>query len=487
MSKIGEGIVRRENLPARVGLFTIGLAAYWPQFPGMKETLEKFAGDLTGQLEECGAEGDSAGMVDTPEAGRAAGDFFAEKNVEIIFCHVATYCTSQCVLPAVQRRRVPVVVLGLQPGATFDYATIDTQEWLESVVYCSIPEISCVFERAGIPFHVVIGQLYDDAETQAELRRWVTAASIRRTIYYARLGFLGHTYPGMMDLNSDFTMHASQLGAHVEVVEMCDLKQRVDQVTDEMAADIVAQTKDMFDLTDNSSVDSLASPPTIEQLQWAARVAKGLELLFDDLDLTTLAYYYRGQDGNEYERLAAGLILGNTYLTSNGYACATEGDLKTTVAMLILDALGAGGSFCEIILVDYKDDFMLIGHDGPGHIGITGHKPILRGLDLYHGKAGSGVSVEFNVKNGPITVVCLTQTGAGRLKLVVSEGEAIAGDIMKLGNCNTRTVFSRKPAEWLAAWCKEGPTHHCALGLGHHVSTIRKLADIMDIELAVVE
>ncbi len=479
-------LARRQNLPARMGLFTIGLAAYWPQFPGMKETLEKYGADLKKRFEEFGAEVYSAGMVDTPEASRAAGDFFAEKNVDIIFCHVTTYCTSQCVLPAVQRQRVPVVVLGLQPAATFDYARIDTHKWLAGDTYCNIPEISCVFERAGIPFHVVLGLLYDDERTQSELRRWVTAASISRTIYYARLGSLGHTYPGMMDLYSDFTMHAAQLGSHVELLEMCDLKQRVDQVTDEMAADIVAKTREMFDVTDDSSTDALASLPTDEQLQFAGRVAKGLEMLFADFDLTTLAYYYRGLDDNEYERLSAGLILGNTYLTSNGYACATEGDLKTTVAMLILDSLGAGGSFCEIALVDFKDDFLLMGHDGPGHIAITGHKPILRGLELYHGKRGSGVSVEFNVKNGPITILGMTQTGAGRLKLVASEGEAVPGKVLKLGNCNTRTIFPLKPADWLAAWCQEGPTHHCALGLGHHVKTIQKLADIMDIELAVV-
>jgi len=479
-------LVRRQNLPARVGLFSIGLAAYWEQFPGMKEALEKFTMNLTSQLEAWGTEVHSAGMVDTPEAGRSAGDFFAERNVDIIFCHVATYCTSQCVLPAVQRRKVPVVVLGLQPAATFDYPNVDTEEWLTGDAYCCIPEISGVFQRAGIEFNVVLGQLYDDTRTQNELKGWVTAASISRTLYYARLGSLGHTYPGMMDMYSDFTMHAAQLGSHVEVLEMCDLKERVDQISDEAAASVVSMTREMFDLTDIHSRDRLVSPPTEEQLLWGGRVAKGLELLFTDFNLTALAYYYRGVNNNEYERLAAGIILGNTYLTSNGFPCATEGDLKTSVAMLILDSLGAGGSFCEVALLDYVEDFVMLGHDGPGHIGITGHKPILRGLELYHGKRGSGLSVEFNVKNGPITVLGMTQTAAGRLKWVVSEGESVPGEILKLGNCNTRTVFSLKPAEWLAAWCHEGPTHHCALGLGHHVETIRKLAKIMNIELAVV-
>lgn len=479
-------LVRRENLPARVGLFSIGLAAYWSQFPGMKEQLEGHTENVKGQLKALGAQVFSCGLVDTPESGRAAGDFFSESNVDIIFCNIATYCTSSVVLPAVQRRQVPVVVLSLQPEETYDYPNLDTHEWLAGDTSCCVPEIACLFNRARIPFHLVVGLLQDDERTQEELRQWVTAASLSRSIYYARLGFMGHTYPGMMDLYSDFTMHSAQLGSHVEILEMCDLKQRVDLVTDDMIDEIVAHTREMFNVSDVSSKDAIASPPTEIQLRWAARVAKGLELLFADFDLTTLAYYYRGLDDNEYERLGAGLTLGNTYLTSNGYPCATEGDLKTTVAMLILDGLRAGGSFCEIVALDYKADFMLMGHDGPGHVEITGHKPILRGLELYHGKRGSGVSVEFNVKHGPITLLGMTQTGEGRLKLVVAEGESVPGDGLRLGNCNTRTIFPLKPVEFVTAWSLEGPTHHCALGLGHHTDTIRKLASILDIGLAVV-
>lgn len=478
---------RRTNLPARVGLFTIGLAAYWPQFPGMKQTLAGYAATLERQLADLGAEVHNAGIVDTPQAGRRAGDWFTERNVDILFCHVATYCTSSVVLPAVQRRGVPVVLLGLQPEPTADYPNVDTQQWLSGDTACCLPEIANVFNRAAIPVHLVVGLLENDERTRAALGDWVLAAAVARTIYYARLGFLGHTYPGMLDLNSDLTMHAAQLGSHVEVVEMCDLKQRVDAVSEPMVDDVVARTRDMFDVTDATSTDRIASPPTAEQLRWAARVGKGLEMLFADFDLTSLAYYYRGLDDNEYERLGAGLILGNTYLTSKGYPCATEGDLKTTVAMLMLDGMRAGGSFCEIVALDFREDFLLMGHDGPGHIEITGHKPILRGLELYHGKRGSGVSVEFNVRPGPITVLGLTQTGAGRLKLVASEGEAIAGPALRLGNCNTRVVFPRKPDEWVKAWCTEGPTHHCALGLGHRVSVLRRIAAIMGVELAVVE
>jgi L-arabinose isomerase len=388
------------------------------------------------------------------------------------------------VLPAVQRCGAPTVILSLQPAPTADYEEIDTQEWLASDTGCCVPEIAGVFKRAGIPVHVIAGLLEGDRSTDRQLEEWVRAATVARTLYYARLGFLGNTYPGMLDLCSDVTMHQAQLGCHVEILEMCELKKRVDRVPESTVDEWVERTVEMFDIHDDRSKDPIASPPTPEQLRWSARVAKGLESLFEDFDLTTLAYYYRGLDDNEYERIGAGLILGNTFLTSHGYPCATEGDLKTTVGMLILDCLGAGGNFSEIVALDYEGEFLLLGHDGPGHIEITGHRPILRGLGLYHGKRGSGVSVEFNVKPGPVTILGVTQTMEGRLKLVAAEGEAVPGEILRLGNCNTRVRFDLSPGKFLEAWSGEGPTHHFALGLGHHIGTLEKVSQLIGVELA---
>jgi L-arabinose isomerase len=176
-------------------------------------------------------------------------------------------------------------------------------------------------------------------------------------------------------------------------------------------------------------------------LDWAARVAVGLDRLAADFALDGLTYYYRGLDGNEFERLGAGLILGNTLLTARGIPASGEGDLKTCLAMLMLDRFGAGGSFTEFYAMDFRDNFMLMGHDGPGHIAISDARPVLRGLGLYHGKRGSGVSVEFKVKTGPVTILGLTQTADGKLKLVAAEGESLPGPILRIGNTNSRLRF----------------------------------------------
>lgn len=424
---------------------------------------------------------------------RNAGDLFTSENVDLIVCYVGTYSTSSQVLPAVQRRGAPVLILNLQPVPALDYLDADTAEWLANCCACCVPEISNAFARSKIQFNVVSG-LLSPAEGNAakyynrawnEIEAWVQAASVMRAINYSRIGFLGHTYPGMLDMYSDFTMHHAQLGTHIEVLEMDDLHQRVDAVSDSEINAKIDEIQVVFDIAE-AGRDKISMPVTDEALRWSARVAVGLDNLVTDFDLQGLSYYYRGLNANLNEALGASLIVGNSLLTARGIPASGEGDLKTCVAMMMMDRLKAGGSYTEFYAMDFNEDFILMGHDGPGHIAISDDKPVLRGLGLFHGKRGYGVSVEFNVKQGPITVLGMTQTADGRLKMMAAEGESIPGDTMQIGNTNSRLKFNVDPATFMNTWCEEAPTHHCALGVGHQLGKIRKLARLMNLELAVV-
>jgi L-arabinose isomerase len=457
----------QRNYPkARVGLFAVGLAAYWPQFPGLKEKLESYYQHVVDQLADF-AEVVGLGLVDTPQGAYAAGSRLAAENVDLLICHTATYATSSQVLPIVQQAKVPVLVLNLQPEAALDYENIDTGGWLANCSTCCVPEISNAFHRAGINFQVVSGMLYDDQRVWDSLRQWCQAATTVRVLRGARFGFLGHTYPGMLDMYSDFTQHHAQIGSHVEVLEMCDLKDCVDAVTQNEIAAKLDEAHQIFDIDPSANVDDL---------RWACQVASGLDRLVADFELSALAYYYRGTHNNEYERLGAGLILGNSLLTARGIPASGEGDLKNAVAMKIMDVLGTGGSYTEFYAMDFKENFVLMGHDGPAHLAISGRKPLLRGLGVYHGKAGSGISVEFTVKTGPITILTCTQTRDGNLKFMAAQGECIPGPLMRIGNTNSRLKFNLPPAEFVDAWCAEALTHHCALGIGHVAGTLRKFA-----------
>jgi L-arabinose isomerase len=472
-------------MSARVGIFGIGLAAYWPQFEGLRERIEGYQRRVEERVAALGGEVVSAGLVDSEAAAREAGDRFAAARVDLVLCHAVTYATSSTVLPVAQAAGVPVLLLGLQPSASLDYENTDTGEWLANCAACCVPEIAGAFTRARIPYDAVAGTIDGDERAWEKIGAWVRAAGVAHALRRARIGFLGHVYPGMLDMYTDFTAVHAQVGAHVEVLEIDDLGARVAQAGPDEVAAKTAEIEAMFAFADPSA-DPIAGPIEPEQLDWSARVAAGLDRLVADFELDALTYYYRGVDGNEAERLGAGVIVGNSLLTARGVPTAGEGDLKTNLAQLILDRLGAGGSYTEYYALDFDEDFVLMGHDGPGHVAIAQGQPTLRALKLYHGKRGAGLSVEFKVRYGPVTIVGCTQTADGRLKLLVAEGESIPGATFRIGNTNSRLRFGLPPAEFLEGWCAEGPTHHVALGVGHVAPEVRGVASLLGLEYAEV-
>jgi L-arabinose isomerase len=469
----------------RVGIFGIGLAAYWPQFPGLRDRLAGYQRGIEARLQELGVEVVSAGLVDTPQGAREAGDLLAGSQVDLLLLYTATYATSSQVLSTVQAAKAPVVVLNLQPTSTLDYESMTTGEWLANCSACCVPEIAGAFTRARIPYRTVTGTLLDGDPAWDALREWVEAAGAVHGLRRSRLGFLGHTYPGMLDMYSDFTQVHAQTGAHVEVLEIDDLVERVEAATPGEIERKGEEIRATFDLAE-AGADPIADSITPEVFDWSARVAVGLDRLVGDFELDGLTYYYRGAGGNSAERVTAGLIVGNSLLTARGVPASGEGDLKTNIAMLLMDRLGAGGSYTEFYALDFDDEFILMGHDGPGHLAIAEGRPVARALKLYHGKSGAGLSIEMKVRLGPVTILGVTQTADGRLKLVAAAGESIAGPTFRIGNTNSRIRFASGPREFFDAWCATGPTHHVALGVGHQLSRIRKVADLLGLELAVV-
>ncbi len=469
---------------ARVGVFGIGLATYWPQFEGLKERIQGYQARVEERVGELGGDVVSAGLVDDEQGARAAGDLFASSQVDLVLCHAVTYATSSTVLPVVQAAKVPAVLLGLQPGSTLDYPNVDTAEWLANCAACCVPEIAGALTRARVPYDTVAGTIDDDPRAWEKIGAWVRAAGAARALRRARLGFMGHTYAGMLDLYTDFTAVHAQLGAHVEVLEIDDLGTRVQSATAAEVAAKIEEIRSVFTFADPSS-DPIAGPVTDEQLEWSARVAVGLDRLAADHELDGLTYYYRGAD-NEAELLGAGMIVGNSLLTARGVITSGEGDLKTNIAQVLLDRLDAGGSFTEWYALDFDDDFSLMGHDGPGHIAIAQEQPTLRSLKLFHGKRGAGLSVEFKVRYGPITIVGCTQTAEGRLKLIVAEGESVPGETFRIGNTNSRLKFALPPAQFFESWCEQGPTHHVALGVGHVAREVRNVARLLELDHAEV-
>lgn len=460
----------------RIGLVAGGLGAYWPQFPDLLPQLQKSTRYVTERLQGFDAEVIDAGFVSDAEEASRAADQLRRADLDLLVVFVTTYLTSSMVLPIAQRAGAPVLVIDLQPDTAMDHASFDTGNWLAYCGQCSIPEIGNVFGRAGIEMRSVSGYLRQDSAWQ-RIERWVKAASVRKVLRRARHGLMGHLYPGMLDVSTDLTLVSTQFGSHVEVLEFDDLRVRVQDVTDAQVAERMEQVRDTFTL-DSSVVD--------EDFAWGAKVSVGLDQLVADFDLDSLAYYHRGLDGEQHERLGAGMILGASLLTARGIPAAGEYELRTSIAQLISQTLGAGGSFTEIQALNFDDGVVEMGHDGPAHLAISATDPLLRGLGVYHGKRGWGVSVEFDVRHGPVTTFGLGQDRDGRFSFIASEGNVVEGPLLSIGNTTSRVDFDRDPGVWVDDWSRTGVGHHWALSTGHRSADYRAAASLMGVDFRAV-
>lgn len=465
---------------AKVGLFGIGLQAYWEQFAGLQERLTGYVNAVAKSMQAFDADIVNLGLIDTPEKAFEAGDAFKREDVDIIFLYVTTYALSSTVLPVVRKAGVPVIVLNLSPEAGIDYKsfnaltdrTVMTGEWLAHCSSCSVPEIANVFNRSSIPFHQITGMLQNDPQVWNEAKEWIDAAKVARIMYYNRLGLMGNYYGGMMDIFTDQTLQCATFGGHIEVIEVDELSALRDTITDDEIEAKLAEIAKEFDVQ--------ADCPG-EKLNRAALTAVALDKLVNKHQLGSLAYYHKGT-GNVNEDTISSIILGNSLLTGRNIPVAGEYEIKNAQAMKIMDSFGAGGSFTEYYAMDFNDDVVLMGHDGPCHPRIAEGKIKVKPLQVYHGKVGSGLSVEMSVQHGPVTLLSVVETGDGGLKLLVAEGESVAGEILEIGNTNSRYKFPLGARGFVEAWNAQGPAHHCAIGSGHIASKIKKLGHILKID-----
>jgi L-arabinose isomerase len=314
--------------PLRVGLFGIGLDTYWPQFAGLQQRLEGYLSQVAAKLAKDGVEICNAGLVDSPERAVEAGSFFRRSEVDIVFLHVTTYALSSTVLPVMQRAKVPVVIMNLQPGEAIDYAAFNklgdrtkmTGDWLAWCSACPVPEIANAFKRAGIDFHQVTGTLLEGDPVWKEVEEWIEAARVAHTMANNRLGLLGHYYNGMLDIYTDLTAQLACFGGHMEILEVEELAAIRRDISQAAVDAKLAEFRASFDIQPDVS--------EVELLR-AARTAVALDQLVEKHRLGSMAYYYMGTGSDENEDVMTSVILGNSLLTGRGVPAAGEYEVKT--------------------------------------------------------------------------------------------------------------------------------------------------------------
>jgi len=471
------------TMKIKVGLFGIGLDTYWAQFDGLLSNLVAYQNQIKDRINTFGVEVVDAGMVDNPVKAREAADFLKSKDIEIIFLYVSTYALSSTVLPIAQKLKVPVIILNLQPVAKLDYTAFNklndrgkmTGIWLEHCQACSVPEIASVFNRSGIQYEFVTGYL-QDKEAWSEIEAWSDAARVAASMKSNRMGVLGHYYGGMLDVYTDITKQSAVFGTHFELLEMCELKKYRDEATEVQVRAKIEEFNRTFDVT-----------PECEQfeIERAAKTSVALDKLIERHNLGSLAYYYEGEAGNDYEDIVTSIIAGNTLLTGKNIPVAGECEVKNAQAMKIMAEFGAGGSFSEFYLMDFDDDIVVLGHDGPAHFAIAEGRVKLVPLPIYHGKPGKGLSIQMSVKHGAVTLLSVVE-GKDGIFLLVAEGESVEGPVLEIGNTNSRYRFPIGAKRFLNEWSKQGPAHHCTIGIGHIACKIEKLAKLLEIKVVIV-
>jgi L-arabinose isomerase len=479
-------VERRKKRTANIGIYGVGFHKYWPQFEGLLDELTGKLNIFIDKVKANEVQVISFGIADDAESAYTILPKLKAADLDLVFCHMLTYATSASFGAIVRGLDIPIVLVALQPLKALDYSKASTYMQLCNDDLCAVPEFTGVAIRMGKkPPPVILGTLEDDPIAENEISQWCNIAMVLHDLKRARIGHFGHPIEHMLDMQTDHTALSAAFGCHIVQTEADELLKLEGTVTEEEIESKKAEILNLFDTPDPKS-DPITEKLTENDLQVAARVAVALDKFVDTYNLDGLAYYYEGQEDSPMRELVTNLIVGNSLLTAAGFPMCGESDLKTCIAMLIMDRLDIGGSFAEFHPIDFNEGFVLVGHDGPHHINIAEGKPVLRSLSKYHGKPGTGAGVEFKIKEGPITILSIGLTANGRFKFILAEGESLHGPIPPTGNTNTRGFFKPDVRSFLKNWAAEGPTHHFALGVGHHAETIKQIGEILEIESVIV-
>ena len=461
------------NTKARIGVFSIALGAYLPQFPSLVPEFEAQYDAFKKTIPDT-VEIIDGGIVTTKELSQAAGDKFRAADVDLVICQLLTYATSYNMLPAVRDVNVPVVLVNVQKLKAPDYANTDTAKWLGELYACgAVGEMVADLERAGKRHAVITGVVEGgDPYVQKEIEEWCRAAQVRRRFRDTNLAQIGRPYPGMMDLYIDETNLYHRMWVYTKQFDWEKMWAIADNITDEEA--IRAKAQDILDTFE------IEGGGTIEKVWDMARYVVAFEQWVRDEQLGLIASHYDGFAQGVAGKLDSMLIPAFSMLIKQGTACAVEGDIKVAMAMSILKTISGTGQLSEMYSIDFNEDICIIGHSGSGDAAISEKKPTMKIVDVFHGKTGGGYLTQFYPPAGEVTYLGITQDRDGHFKFVVAEGVNEEGPIFTFGDTNMRTRFSCGAREFCNRWSEAGPTHHMAAANGRHIDTILKVAKIFN-------
>lgn len=466
-------VLKKENeIKPKIGLLPTGHFYYWPQFPALKEMGMKMYRNLLEMLNE-NADVVAPELVDTMEKSRKAANLLKREDVDILLIFPLGYTPSMQIVPVVRELDVPVRILNAHEDRSYDFTTADTAVYLHHEGVCCVPEYSGALVNLGKKFRVRTG-FFDDPRLRMELKADIRGAAAAKFFKKMNVGLIGEVYTHMSDMPIDEHRLLKATGRMLKRPEVEEIENAYHRVTEEQLEDMCRQFRALYD------VDRTV---TNEHMRFSAQLAIAYDEVIRRHDIFAFGYYWWGER-ELITQLRAQSNLAVSRLAALGRPGVTEGDVKSAMAMKIMDLLGAGGMFVEFFAMNFDEDFLLMGHDGPGNINMAEGKPRLQHLKVQHGKSGHGLGIDFDMKEGPVTLLNLTQFDAGEtFKLIYSVGEIIPGPILSIGNPNCRVRVCRPIHEFMDAWCQQGPSHHIAIGYGDQSTALEIFADAMKFKL----
>ena len=247
------------NTKAKVGVFSIALGAYLPQFPSLVPEFESQYAAFKKTIPDT-VEIIDGGMVTTKEQAMEAGNKFRAADVDLVFLQMLTYATSYNMLPAVRDLDVPVVLVNVQKLKALDYDHTDIASWLGEGYACgAVGEAVADLERAGKRHAVITGVVEGgDPGVQAEIEDWCKAAQVRRRFRDTNIAQIGRPYPGMMDLYIDETNLYNRMFLYTKQFDWEKMWAIADDITDEDAIRAKAQEiLDTFEIEGGGTIETV--------------------------------------------------------------------------------------------------------------------------------------------------------------------------------------------------------------------------------------
>ena len=294
---------------------------------------------------------------------------------------------------------------------------------------------------------------------------WLDALRVIRALNRAHIGLVGSRAKGFFNVDVYDPALYGQMGVLLDHYELVELTGR--------AADpraVKARSEQIRALFDVSGISA-------EQLAKVAGLAARLDSFLKENALTALAIRCWPEFAATYGISPCAAM---SLLQAEGKVMACEGDVDGALSMLAQAAVGAETPFLfDFSQANFDEDFALLWHCGVAPCNLWDGR-CARSLDSYFA-AGKGVTADFVLKEGPISVLRLDSCGAD-YRVFLARGEAQPME-KELKGTYAKAVFDVPIKKLFSRVVEHGLAHHAAVVYGDYIRPFQVLARLKDWEL----